>query len=1491
MRSRKIIKKLIQITAILLLLLFAIPATAFFMLQSNRLQTSLVTRIMAVVSADLKTKFTLSKIEIAFFYRVRLHDVYLEDLAGDTLVNVENLTIGIRYINPFKKEISIGSINADNATVGFAIDSAHNLNVQYFIQKLKGNGKGNGGWTVRFNNIRLRDSRFTLKNYNSEPVKSGVNYSDMRLSALNADVKHFKPSRDSLSFYIKLLHFNEICGFKLEKLSGNFSLGKTFLSFRNVKINTPYSSVEGDDISLNFKKWGEFKADSFVRFVKLRVNLKHSFINFTDIGYFAPVFYNTNQTVSLSGQVKGPVSNLKGKDLNISFGNGSVLKGELNLEGLPDFHSTFIYADIIEMSTTAGDLESFSLPGNRNIKVPGQFTKLGKISYQGKFTGFIDDFVAFGKFNTGLGTINTDLLFRPDTSNYVDFEGRLNATDFKLGTLLNDTANIGKISLSVSVNGSSAAGKSIDASLKGIIQHFEFRKYSYSNINLSGNLKNKTFNGSVEVNDPNIELEFLGQVNLSDSIPAFDFTANVTDANFYALNIEKSDPDFTTSFYLIAKAQGNSINSLNGEIKLLNSLFTKKDKQLQIYDFSIVSGNSNNGYFLRLRSDFVDADLSGDYELTGAKESFLQFIYTYMPALNDSMKILPVSFDNSFNLTATIKNAKPLFDFFLPDYFLADKSSLQCSYQSDNKELNAVFTAPKLAMKGITWNGLMATFTANESKLDFELGVMNLKLGNNVRFENFTVIAGASDDTSGIQVRWNNWQDLRYKGDLKAVARVSRTQGHLHPHISVDLYPATVIANDSVWTINPTSIMFDSTSIRFGNLLISHGNDFFNLEGTLSENPDDRINLLFNHFNLGNLNGLTQASGFKLGGILNGKASVSNIYSNTLFTSLLNIDSLLINNEILGNAEINSSWDDIRKAVSMEAHAMRDNLKTIDINGTYIPAGTGKLDFRLELDKLRLNIFNPYLKGIFSDLRGIASGKATLTGTRSKPILNGELNMQKSAFTINYLKTRYNFTEKIKIENNNVYFNNVRIYDPKGNSAYLTGAIRNRYLKDFQLDLTIRSQDFMCMNTTMVDNRMLYGTAFATGLIKIGGPLKNLTMDISATTSKNTSISIPLSSGGELNEYNFITIFNEGETEKTKIKEPDYQVDLSGMQINFDLTVTPDAEVQIIFDPKLGDIIKGRGNGNLDMKISTTGNFVIFGEYTIEKGDYLFTLQNFINRKVTIEPGGKIRWNGDPFDATIDIVANYRTKASMGDLYPGTDDRKIEVYDRLTMTGMLMNPDVQYDIYLPNSDEDTRMKLKSAISSADDLNKQFISILIQNRFVPNTAIGQSSASASPYSNAVGVNASEFLSNQLSHWLSQISNDVDVGINYRSNREMKNNEVQKSDEVQVALSTQLFNDRLTINGSVDVATNAAVSASDNIVGEFDIDYKITKNGKFRVKTYNHINNEMLTQNSAYTQGFGVFYKEEFNTIGELWRRYWKSISGKKEEKADPVVVEP
>jgi hypothetical protein len=185
------------------------------------------------------------------------------------------------------------------------------------------------------------------------------------------------------------------------------------------------------------------------------------------------------------------------------------------------------------------------------------------------------------------------------------------------------------------------------------------------------------------------------------------------------------------------------------------------------------------------------------------------------------------------------------------------------------------------------------------------------------------------------------------------------------------------------------------------------------------------------------------------------------------------------------------------------------------------------------------------------------------------------------------------------------------------------------------------------------------------------------------------------------------------------------------------------------------------------------------------------------------------------------------------------------------------------------------------MTTSEEKSKQFISLLMTNRFFLNQELrGQypTNSSASPYSGAAGVNFSELLSNQLSNWLSQIVNDLDVDVNYRSNKEMN------SEEVQLALSYQLFNDKLTINTSFDMATRSAANNSDEIVGEYDIDYKLTQNGKLRFKTFNHANNDLLFEdNSTYTQGLGLTYKEEFNTFGELLRR----LFGKKEDSPKPV----
>jgi len=144
--------------------------------------------------------------------------------------------------------------------------------------------------------------------------------------------------------------------------------------------------------------------------------------------------------------------------------------------------------------------------------------------------------------------------------------------------------------------------------------------------------------------------------------------------------------------------------------------------------------------------------------------------------------------------------------------------------------------------------------------------------------------------------------------------------------------------------------------------------------------------------------------------------------------------------------------------------------------------------------------------------------------------------------------------------------------------------------------------------------------------------------------------------------------------------------------------------------------------------------------------------------------------------------------------------------------------------------------------------------------------------------STATTASELLSNQFSKWLSQISNDFDVGVNYRPGDQITD------DEVELALSTQMFNNRVTINGNIANNSSQKMSTNNNngLVGDADINVKLTRNGKLQLKAYNHANNNIIYETSPYKQGVGFSYREDFNDFNELWPK-GKNICRQKNNK--------
>ncbi|PIF05939.1 MAG: hypothetical protein CSA36_04175 [Draconibacterium sp.] len=363
----------------------------------------------------------------------------------------------------------------------------------------------------------------------------------------------------------------------------------------------------------------------------------------------------------------------------------------------------------------------------------------------------------------------------------------------------------------------------------------------------------------------------------------------------------------------------------------------------------------------------------------------------------------------------------------------------------------------------------------------------------------------------------------------------------------------------------------------------------------------------------------------------------------------------------------------------------------------------------------------------------------------------------------------------------------------------------------------------------------------------------------------------------ELEQYNFIEFINNADEND----EQDFFITSSDFNLGLTIEATPSARVQLIYNSQIGDVIKAQGEGILLFNMNKDGDITLSGNYTITRGDYLFTLQNIINKRFTIAPGGTISWSGDPYNAIIDISAIYKLKASLADLplstYAGTESRyvRIPVESVIHLTNELTNPSIDFEVKFPEENTGVKNELMQFFNTDEEKNKQILSLIVLGKFyTPEYMRGQYEAQ-NP--SMIGTTASELFSNQLSNWLSKINSNLDVGFNYRPGNRITN------DELELALSTQLLNDRVTLNGNIGNNVNPESSNNSQIVGDFDIRVKLIPSGKIEFKAFNHSNNNLIYETAPYTQGIGFTFKEKYNTLGDLFKKWVYSSKRRKSKK--------
>jgi len=454
--------------------------------------------------------------------------------------------------------------------------------------------------------------------------------------------------------------------------------------------------------------------------------------------------------------------------------------------------------------------------------------------------------------------------------------------------------------------------------------------------------------------------------------------------------------------------------------------------------------------------------------------------------------------------------------------------------------------------------------------------------------------------------------------------------------------------------------------------------------------------------------------------------------------------------------------------------------------------------------------------------------------------------------------------DNVTIDSNAFRFKNVTVFDSLGNKAYVNGKITHNHFKDFGLDLSINFDDFSAFKNSYSQNPVFYGNARASGTVEITGPVDDLNISVKARTGTGTHVIIPIDLTSSVGQSDFI-IFKDPQKDTIKISRGPTRTPTKGLSLDLALMVRPDADVEVFLPDQLGKI-KASGSGNLSMVMTPSSGFSLLGTYAIDKGSFVFALKNLMRLVFTISQGSKITWAGDPADANVDIHAIYKTRVALEGITSDQSQaaKRIPVECIIHLGGKLLNPDISFSLNLPNVENNIKSEVYATIDTNNqvELSQQILYILVMNQFKPVTTGGNSAlnVSSTPISLAT---------NQLSSWLSGVTQNVNVGVNYKAGT------TTSGQEFDVAVSTQLLNDRLLIDGvfGMTYENKSSQQQASNIVGDINIEYVLTNNRRWRLKAFNRTNttDNILYNNAPYTQGFGISWQRGFNKIGDVFKK--------------------
>ena len=1345
------------------------------------------------------------------------------------------------------------------------------------------------GWHVLAGSVRLNGDNIQFDDDNQPRQKDGMDYAHLAVSRLTLAASNLDYSPASISGSIAQGSLTEQSGFHLLRLQTQFFYSDHRALLRNLVLQTPGTLLQRN-ASLQYTSLAGMMKDPARTLVD--VDLPGSRVQVKDILIFAPflrkqpLFSHPNEVWQVNARVKGnfdaltiPVLQVSGvQDLRVDVA-GKVLHPF-------DIRRIQTALQIKHISGSRAALVSLLPPGTlpKNITLPDHFDLTGRLN------GGIDAMQPDLVLQTSSGTI---LLkgwarnIRSTTAATYDLDLKTRA--LQLGYILQDSLQWGAVTADLTVKGQGLDLHSANAVFSGRVASATIRQYKYTNFSFDGSMANQQATLQAAINDAAVRFELRATADLAHKFPALKLDWQVDTLDLYALHLVKDTMQFKG--HIGADFSDTNPDSLQGTFKATGLRLLQGGRWLTTDSIVLVAARQDDIEDIRLHTEMADLDWKGRYKLTETVQALRHTIDNYYRLGGDSAAV--ARGDSAFSpqdWTMSLHfRPSPLVLAYMPALKGTDSLGVLVSFNSAQNDLHLHLASPHVQFGSQIFDNPDLTVGTKDGRLNYNLQIDGAT-GSGFELHRTRVAGGLQHDhlTTALVL-----EDTKGKERYRLAGQIEK----LSEGLKFVFNPDSLMLNYDAWQVSRDNyLQYDSAGINIHDFVISHSNDTLSVNSP-SSTPASPIDIRFANFSLGTLSRFADQDSLLVDGTINGTAQLKNVMTHPVFTSDLLIRKLSYQSDTLGDlaVKVNNEKDSALAAdISLEG-----NSNDIKVKGDYY-TGSGRMNLQLNLSQLNLAAFDHVAKDNIESMKGYLKGNLAITGTLDKPLLKGNLHFDSSMITPVVSGEALKLSkDNIGFDEDGFNFSQFALQDSAGNKLVIDGNVYTHDYRDFKFDISVNATNFRLVNAPVENTRQFYGSLNLDAAINLEGDLNSPKVDGDVKVNKKTNFYFVLPGNdpevvGREGVIRFVDHNNPTDTlvDKTAMIAKARKALVSGADVSLSLQTDSNAVFTVVIDPRSGDVLTARGRSTLAFGIDKSGKTTLTGSYEVSSGSYNLSF-SVLKRSFSIQRGSVITWTGDPLTATLDLTAIYTAVTPSFNLVqneiaslPATDQNKfreaLPFYVTLKMSGELLKPTITFDISLPPNVltlwPDVDQRLQQIRGEESELNKQVFALLLLNQFVGEDPVesvaGGGAGGNSSVGNLAFQSASQILTNQLDQLAGSLIKGVNIHFDLNNEQDFSTGNEIDYTELDVAVSKKLFNERVevSVGSNFDVVgVGAPNQNSSNLAGDVSVDYKLSKDGRYRLRAYRQNQYDEVVEGQVVETGLSFILTLDYNSLKELFHR--------------------